>query len=316
LGFYSVFNPIHRLTQLMKFLFSVLSLLRRLVAAPKSRALLGLSLIVGVFLSVITPVLAFQAQVTPTTAQLGDTIVVSTQTEDSTAPKVNLGSKTYPAFEMAPGRFRTFVPTTPLTKPGTLNIRVAQGADVQTFPIPLKSRTFPIQRIWLSNQNDGPVDEYEFDRMDAFKAIVSDQKFWNGPLLRPNAGPITSGYGIRRYYNGVFAKDYFHRGVDYAGPSGSAIVAPAAGRVALVGRVNQRFKVHGNCIGLDHGQGVSSVFLHLSRIDVKEGDMVQAGQVIGALGTTGASTGPHLHWGLYVNGQAVDPSPWRTKGFS
>ena len=120
---------------------------------------------------------------------------------------------------------------------------------------------------------------------------------------------------MRRYYNGQLAKDYYHRGVDYAGAIGSPVVAPASGRVALVGRVSQGFQVHGNTIGIDHGQGVTSTFLHLSRINVQEGDVVQAGQVIGAVGATGAVTGPHLHWGLYVQGQAVDPVPWRNNKF-
>lgn len=88
-------------------------------------------------------------------------------------------------------------------------------------------------------------------------------------------------------------------------------MAPAAGRVALVGRVSQGFRIHGNIVGIDHGQGVTSTYLHLSRINVKEGDVVQAGQLIGAVGSTGAVTGPHLHWGLYVQGQSVDPVPWR-----
>jgi murein DD-endopeptidase MepM/ murein hydrolase activator NlpD len=180
----------------------------------------------------------------------------------------------------------------------------------------LRKRWFPTQSIWLPPGKDSNDDEYEFDRVDAFKAIVSPQKYWNGPLLRPNKGEITTIYGVRRYYNGVFAKDYFHRGVDYAGAYGSNVIAAADGRVALVGREAQRFKVHGNCVGLDHGQGVSTIYLHLSRIDVKEGDFVKAGQVIGALGGTGAATGPHLHWGLYVFGQSVDPVPWRTQGFN
>ncbi|HEY9837552.1 MAG TPA: M23 family metallopeptidase, partial [Vampirovibrionales bacterium] len=108
--------------------------------------------------------------------------------------------------------------------------------------------------------------------------------------------------------------DYYHRGVDYAGPQGSPVVAPAAGRIALVGRESEGFEIHGNVVGIDHGQGLTSLYLHLSRIDVKEGDMVQAGQVIGAVGSTGASTGPHLHWGLYVHGQSIDPVPWRYEG--
>jgi len=81
-----------------------------------------------------------------------------------------------------------------------------------------------------------------------------------------------------------------------------------------VGRESQGFKIHGNVVGLDHGQGVASILMHLARIDVKEGDVVKAGQVIGTLGSTGASTGPHLHWGLYVHGQSVDPVPWRLQG--
>jgi murein DD-endopeptidase MepM/ murein hydrolase activator NlpD len=145
--------------------------------------------------------------------------------------------------------------------------------------------------------------------------LETPEKYWKGPFLKPNAGPITTGYGVRRYYNGVFADDYYHRGVDYAGDTGSPIVAPAAGKIALVGRASQGFRVHGNVVGIDHGQGVSSIMLHLSRIDVKEGDFVQAGQRIGTVGSTGAATGPHLHWGLYVHGLSVDPVPWRNQGF-
>jgi len=82
-----------------------------------------------------------------------------------------------------------------------------------------------------------------------------------------------------------------------------------------VGREADGFVIHGNTVGVDHGQGVSSIFIHLSRIDVQEGDVVAAGQRIGAIGATGSATGPNLHWGLYVNGQSVDPVPWREQGF-
>jgi murein DD-endopeptidase MepM/ murein hydrolase activator NlpD len=181
--------------------------------------------------------------------------------------------------------------------------------------VTVRDRKFPIQRIWLPPGKDDLGTDLEFDRVDAFKKLVTPQKYWQGKFIRPNAGPTTSGYGIRRYYNGVFAKDYYHRGVDYAGGYGSPVVAPAAGRVALVGRVAQGFELHGNTVGIDHGQGVASIFIHLSRINVKEGEMVKPGQVIGAIGSTGASTGPHLHWGLYVHGLSVDPVPWREGNF-
>ncbi len=287
----------------------------RLRSLPRS---LSLSLIAITFFGalLVAPAQALLAQITPTAPQLGDTLSVTIRTNGGTEPKIRFGSKTYPAFALNANQYRTLLPTTPLDKPGALAIQVADGADTQTLNINLKKRSFPTQSIWLPPGKDSNSDEYEFDRMDAFKAIVSPQKYWNGPLKKPNSGQITTTYGVRRYYNGVFAKDYFHRGVDYAGAYGSPIVAPAAGRVALVGREAQRFKVHGNCVGLDHGQGVASVFLHLSRIDVKEGDIVQAGQTIGALGSSGAATGPHLHWGLYVFGQSVDPVPWRNQTFN
>ena len=66
----------------------------------------------------------------------------------------------------------------------------------------------------------------------------------------------------------------------------------------------------GNCVGVDHGQGLTSVFMHLSAVGVTEGQELQAGDTVGRVGTTGRSTGPHLHWGLYVHGKAVDPMQW------
>jgi murein DD-endopeptidase MepM/ murein hydrolase activator NlpD len=257
-----------------------------------------------------TPSRALLAQVMPKTPILGDTIAVITPANST----VTMGGKSYPSFEMG-GKFRTLLPTTPLDTPGTLSLKVTSGTDNQTLSLPLKKRSFPTQSIWLPPGQDGNVSDWEYDRVDAFKQIVSPEKYWNGKFLRPNNGPTTTGYGVRRYYNGVFAKDYYHRGVDYAGNYGSAIIAPAAGKVALLGRESEGYKVHGNVIGIDHGQGVTSIYLHLSRIDVKLGDMVKAGQKIGALGDSGAATGPHLHWGLYVHGKCVDPVPWREGDF-
>ncbi|WP_347269520.1 M23 family metallopeptidase [Trichocoleus sp. FACHB-90] len=262
------------------------------------------------------PARALQVQVTPTNPELGDTlsVVIQKDAADSQSPTVSLKQQNYSAFSIGQNRFRALLPTTPLDKPGRLVIRVAGDGEVREIPIVLRSRSFPVQRITLPPGKAGQgATRYELDRVAAFKKLVTPQKFWNGPFLKPNRGRISSIYGVRRYYNGKFANDYYHRGVDYAGGYGSPVTAPAAGRVALVGRVSQGFRVHGNVIGVDHGQGVTSIFMHLSRIDVKEGDIVKPGQVIGAIGSTGASTGPHLHWGLYVNGLSVDPGPWRNQ---
>ncbi|MEZ2227397.1 MAG: M23 family metallopeptidase [Microcoleus sp.] len=272
--------------------------------------------IVASILSLALPVQALQVVVTPQNPQLGDTLSVMIQVDDSPGetPMVSLQQKNYPAFPMGNNRFRALLPTTPLEKAGARQIQVTGDGKVQNLSVQVRDRNFPTQSITLPPGKDSEGTDAEFDRVDAFKALVTPQKFWNGPLLRPNSGEITTIYGVRRYYNGVFAEDYYHRGVDYAGAYGSPVIAPAAGRVSLVGRESQGFKIHGNVVGIDHGQGLASILMHLSRIDVQEGDFVKPGQVIGALGSTGASTGPHLHWGLYVNGQSIDPVPWRLQG--
>ncbi|MCC3464456.1 MAG: M23 family metallopeptidase [Microcoleus sp. PH2017_29_MFU_D_A] len=287
----------------------------RLLKANINRAILT-GPIVASILSLVSPVQALQVQVTPPNPELGDTLSVIIQVDGNggETPKVSLQQKNYPAFPIGNNRFRALLPTTPLEKPGARVVQVSGDGQVQKLNVQVRDRDFPTQSIWLPPGKDSEGTDAEFDRVDAFKALVTPQKFWDGKLLRPNSGEITTIYGVRRYYNGVFAKDYYHRGVDYAGAYGSPVVAPAAGRVSLVGRESQGFKIHGNVVGIDHGQGVASILMHLSRIDVKEGDFVKAGQVIGALGSTGASTGPHLHWGLYVHGQSVDPVPWRLQG--
>lgn len=266
------------------------------------------------------PVRAMLVRVTPTNPQLGDTLSIVVQQDNpanSSTPSVTLNQKTYPTFEIAPNQFRAFVPTTPLERPGKRLVRVSFVGQVKNLSVLVRDRSFPVQRITLPPGKAGlEPTEYELKRVAAFKQLVTPQKFWNGSFLKPNKGAITTIYGVRRYYNGKFANDYYHRGVDYAGAVGSPVIAPASGRIALVGRVSQGFRLHGNIVGIDHGQGVTSAYLHLSRINVKEGDVVKPGQVIGAVGSTGAVTGPHLHWGLYVHGQAVDPVPWRNSRFN
>ncbi len=280
----------------------------------------GTSVILGIVVALMllaVPARALQVRLSPTNPKLGDTLslVVQQNPTLNSTPRVNMGEKTYPTFVTKSGSFRALLPTTPLDKPGTKQIQVAGGDEVENLTVSLRARSFPTQRIRLSGSAASQATPLELERVAAFKKLETPEKFWQGAFLKPNSGRMSAGYGIRRYYNGVFAKDYYHRGVDYAGGMGSPVVAPAAGRVALVGRVSEGFRVHGNCVGIDHGQGVTSIMLHLSRIDVREGEVVQAGQKIGAIGSTGASTGPHLHWGLYVHGLSVDPAPWREQGF-
>lgn len=272
------------------------------------------------FLSMMNVAAALEVSVTPKDAKLGDTlsIIVTPDAGESltSAPFINVSGTDFQAYSIGPDRWRAFVPTTPLEQSGRRTLTVKGNQKQRNLLVWIGQRWFPTQSIWLPpSKSSIEGSDYEFDRMDALKALKTPQKFWNGPFQHPNNGPVSTIYGVRRYYNGVFANDYYHRGVDYADYAGSPVFAAAAGRVALIGKESQGFEIHGNSVGIDHGQGVITIYIHLSRIDVSEGQMLQAGQTIGAVGNTGASTGPHLHFGLYVNGQSILPSPWFSTGF-
>ena len=118
----------------------------------------------------------------------------------------------------------------------------------------------------------------------------------------PVQGRISGRFGNQRVYNGTPGSA--HSGMDIAAPNGTPVLAPAAGVVTLAA---PDFYLTGGTVLIDHGHGISSNFLHLSRIDVQVGDRVEQGQVIGAVGATGRATGPHLHWGMNWFDVRIDP---------
>lgn len=131
------------------------------------------------------------------------------------------------------------------------------------------------------------------------------QALWSGPFQRPTAGRLTSPFGKERAYSD--GRVTHHAGADLGGAVGAPVVAPAAGRVVLA----EAQAIFGNVVILHHGQGLSTSYNHLSRIDVAAGDVVEPGQQLGLLGATGQASGPHLHWGMIVGAAiAVDPMPW------
>lgn len=119
----------------------------------------------------------------------------------------------------------------------------------------------------------------------------------------PVKGRISGRFGSQRVYNGQAGSA--HSGMDIAASTGTPVLAPAAGVVSLA---EPDLYLTGGTVLLDHGHGVSSVFLHLSRIDVKPGQRLEQGQVIGAVGATGRASGPHLHWGLNWFATRLDPA--------
>ena len=270
--------------------------------------------------AIATPAQAYQVQVSPANPTQGDTLSVlvqSTQsdTESSAEPTVTVNGIVYTAFPLSDTRYRALVPTSPNTPPGRMTLAVSGPEGTNNIAVSIGDRSFNTQYITLSSSRAGlEGTDHEFDRLDALRALRTPERYWSGPMSKPSNGYVSSAYGNQRYYNGVFAEGYYHRGVDYAAGNGSPIYAPAAGRIALVGRESEGFVLNGNTLGIDHGQGVTSVMIHLSGFAVNEGDFVEQGQLVGYMGSTGFATGPNLHWGLFVNGVSVDPVPWRYDG--
>jgi murein DD-endopeptidase MepM/ murein hydrolase activator NlpD len=127
------------------------------------------------------------------------------------------------------------------------------------------------------------------------------QRLWSGPFVQPVPDPANSAFGTRSIYNGEPRSP--HAGADFLSPTGRPVKAPNAGRIVLADP--QYFS--GNTVIIDHGLGLFSLLAHLSQIDVKAGDTVAAGDVIGKVGATGRVTGPHLHWTVRDNNARVDP---------
>ena len=197
-----------------------------------------------------------------------------------------------------------------LTKPGRSAIEWLDehGTVLHAQAFEIRDAHYPSQNVVLTPAlSNLHSSSEERDEVGAFMKERDPERFWPVPLKidAPLPGCITSPFGVRRLHNGKPTGE-FHAGLDQRGAQGSPIHAIAAGEVKLA----QQMQLRGGTVAIDHGQGLKSIYLHMSKTAAVEGTRVAAGDVIGFVGSTGRSTGPHLHWTMYANGEAVNPLQW------
>jgi murein DD-endopeptidase MepM/ murein hydrolase activator NlpD len=198
------------------------------------------------------------------------------------------------------------------TKPGCYEVKL-QGIDINgkselsQGTLCVVAKRFPIRELKVEEKYVTPPESVqgrikeEREGVDAIFATVTPRRFWNGSFLRPVPGEVISAFGKRSIYNKKPRSP--HAGVDFRGAVGTPVHAPNAGRVVLAAELYYS----GNTVILDHGLGLYSYFGHLSGFNVKQGDMVKSGEIIGKVGATGLVTGPHLHWTVRLAESRIDP---------
>jgi murein DD-endopeptidase MepM/ murein hydrolase activator NlpD len=199
------------------------------------------------------------------------------------------------------------IPLTAALEPQVLEVTLGGKKTTQTFAI--RDKKYREQRITLKTNKHVDLSPEDLARFEREKKLQDDayQQFSaqlpsNLLLDRPVKGPLSSPFGLKRFFNDQPRAP--HSGLDFAVPTGTPVQAPAAGRVILVGD----YFFNGKTVFIDHGQGMISMFCHLSVIEVKPGEPIARGQVLGQVGATGRVTGAHLHWNVSLNDARVDPA--------
>lgn len=225
----------------------------------------------------------------------------------SQAPQATYGDQRVMVIQDSDGQWIAVVGIPLGTAPGRQSLLV-QGGTAATFQV--RAKEYAAQHIKLKNRRQVSPDPEDLKRIKreldlqlaAYRTYRDGVVPSNVMLDRPVDGRLSSPFGLRRFFNGEERNP--HSGLDFAVPSGTPVKAPAAGRVVLVGD----YFFNGKTVFVDHGQGFISMFCHLSAIDVKPGDEVARGAVVGKVGATGRATGPHLHWNISLNAVRVDPA--------
>lgn len=229
---------------------------------------------------------------------------------------VRFAGRPWPLYRDGPTTWQTILGTDPTTPAGrhtvTIEAIAAGGAKViMKRPVTVVRVAFAQRRITFDPDRNALLTKENVARerrlVGAALRVLHHERLWEGTFAFPVPGGVSSSYGVLSIYQGVVRG--FHSGADFPVPEGTPVRAANHGTVRLAALL----PLSGNAVMIDHGLGVVTSYLHLSALSVTTGQRVMKGGVVGAVGGTGLATGPHLHWGLRVNGVRVDPVPWTAR---
>ncbi len=258
---------------------------------------------------------AFKAEIVPSEIRPGDAFVIKvTGLETSDMPSVVLNDRTFYFSSCGSGCFNAIGAVGMGTKPEKYTVRLDTGKKIKDLDLIVKPVVFPEISLTLSpdkvflSPEDQERANREAEKLRSIWQKISD-KLWEDDFIPPLANQFSTVFGVKRIINKE--KISHHQGLDIKGREGDRIKASNRGRVVLA----EELFFGGNTIVLDHGQGIYTVYMHLSKFRVRTGDIVSKNSVIGLVGSTGRASGPHLHFGVKVQDISANPASFFQLGF-
>ena len=258
---------------------------------------------------------SFEVRLSTTAPTQGDTLAVEVRgAKQGSKYSCWFNAREYPVYPIEGGSLRTLIGLPYDFVPGRYAVLIVEkGREKKKTRkyklLTVNRKIFPVSYVNFIPEKwkliGSPLNKRERDLIAGALKVEKEKQNWERNFILPVEGKIVGKYGVKRIAGGEFL--WSHKGIDLKVPEGTPVRAGNSGEIILA---EEGFYLHGKTVTIDHGQGVTTIYLHLRSINIRKRDKVTKGQIIGSVGETGLATGPHLHWGLYVHGVPVDPIQW------
>ncbi len=243
--------------------------------------------------SIANSTISEELAIIPNEVQQGDAILVRSQSEQT----ITWNDKSYTLLPFGLGYY-AILPVPASMKPNVYSIG---GQSLTVLKKSFETQMLEVTEEQAAMRRNTERIKQDQKKIDAARSDSEPTFLFDGPFLQPVEGRLSTPYGFTRYINGALSGR--HNAIDLAAPEGTEIKATNSGKIVLA----EELYLTGNTIYMDHGMGLFSQYAHLSKLLVQSGDRVEAGQVIGLVGSTGFSTGPHLHFTFWIHNVPTNP---------